>query len=474
MRSACCARRTEETTLTAAAALPPSPPAAALPPQAVAPRDKREALVVALMAELAAGPASRWAPYLAALPTTVDLHVPACWSAAERELICGTSCAASLRSGSDELPCGTVGAWREIVRQLAAVSGIIPQGATGRRLHAHATSLVAAYSFTLGDAKYQAMVPFFDALNHTHPELASVRLSHSAERGRLEMVLVRDVAAGQQVWNSYGPLGTSELVRRYGFALPDVNHYDSADIHARDVVSAAEKVMGPAHTAQVMTHSRTLKQLLSRRSVYQLHADGLPPPPLVLSMRLLCSPAQAVMRAGVCIAHGRPPPRLTTAEAHAVDARVQAALMQLCQAALARRRSIEPEGGAGGERSRLASLVHQAERRCFTALADHLHRDGSRAPCVRVSPGDAARLWRRSMCESARDAAMARRTWPSDLSNPRVARQLCLAGLLQLRAHGCGVECGHHHHHHHHEPLGCHSGCVHRHHDHHHEHAPPG
>jgi hypothetical protein len=33
-------------------------------PQDEAPRMKREALVVALMAELAAGEASRWAPYL--------------------------------------------------------------------------------------------------------------------------------------------------------------------------------------------------------------------------------------------------------------------------------------------------------------------------------------------------------------------------------------------------------------------------
>ena len=408
---------------------------------------------------------------MAVLPYAEELHVPACWSAAERELIRGTSCAARLRSGSDELPCGTGGAWREVVRPLAAQSGIIPQGTAGRGLHARATSLVAAYSFTLGDAGHQGMVPLWDALNHTHPELASVRLSHSAERGRLEMVLVRDVAAGQQVWNSYGPLGTSELVRRYGFALPGVNHYDSADIHARDVVAAAESVMGPAHTAKVMTHSCTLRQLLSRRSVYQLLADGLPPPAVVLSMRLLCSPAQAVMRAGVCIAHGRCPPRLTTVEALAVDARVQAALLLLCQAAISRRR-VEPEGAAGGERARLASLVQRAERRCFTALADHLRGDGSRVPCVRVSPGDAARLWRRSMCESARDAAMARRKWPPDLSSPRVARQLCLAGLLQLKAHGCGVDCGHQHHHR--EPLGCHSECVHRHHHHHHEHPPPG
>ena len=398
--------------------------------------------------------------------------MPACWSAAERQLMRGTSCADRLRGGSDELPCATRSAWRDVVRPLAEGSGILPQGAAGRRLHAHATALVAAYSFTIGDARHDAMVPFWDALNHTHPELASVRLSHSAERGRLEMVLVRDMAAGQQVWNSYGPLGTSELVRRYGFALPGVNHYDSADIHARDVVSAAGSVMGPGHTAQVMSHSRLLRQLLSRRRVHQLRADGLPPPALVLTMRLLCAPERAVMRAGACVARGRPPPRLSTAEAHAVDSHVQAALLQLCQAALARRRP--PPERAGGERARLASLVHTSERRCFEALADRLRRDDSPAPCVRVPRGDAAPLWRRSMCDSARDAAMTRRRrepGPSDLSSPRVVRQLSLAGLLQLRVHGCHAECGHHHEH---LPLGCQAECGHSHGHHHHAQLPPG
>lgn len=61
------------------------------------------------------------------------------------------------------------------------------------------------------------MVPFWDMLNHVSPERASVSLRHDPERARLEMVAVRPVAKGEEVFNSYGPLGNGELLRRYGF-----------------------------------------------------------------------------------------------------------------------------------------------------------------------------------------------------------------------------------------------------------------
>lgn len=61
------------------------------------------------------------------------------------------------------------------------------------------------------------MVPFWDMLNHVSPERATVALRHDPERARLEMVTVRRAAAGEEVFNTYGPLGNGELLRRYGF-----------------------------------------------------------------------------------------------------------------------------------------------------------------------------------------------------------------------------------------------------------------
>ena len=77
---------------------------------------------------------------------------------------------------------------------------------------------MAGYSFSLGErGAMQSMVPFWDMLNHAAPALASVALRHDAARGRLEMVSVRRCAAGSEVFNTYGPLGNAELLRRYGF-----------------------------------------------------------------------------------------------------------------------------------------------------------------------------------------------------------------------------------------------------------------
>ncbi len=133
--------------------------------------------------------------------------MPICWSRGEQRLLHGTSAEARLRGlldSDEELPSRTRTAWREVVAPLArrAPKLRLPRHGAGQRAHAHATALVSAYSFTLGDGKHQGMVPFWDALNHTHPEAASVRLRHDPRAGRLEMIIVRAVARGEQVYNT--------------------------------------------------------------------------------------------------------------------------------------------------------------------------------------------------------------------------------------------------------------------------------
>lgn len=88
---------------------------------AVAPRAQREALDLALCAELRAGDRSAYAPYLATLPSREALHVPCCWRSDELRALQGTVCLRRLRSlsGSDELPCATRAAWRDLGVPLA-------------------------------------------------------------------------------------------------------------------------------------------------------------------------------------------------------------------------------------------------------------------------------------------------------------------------------------------------------------------
>lgn len=53
-----------------------------------------------------------------------------------------------------------------------------------------AIGIVASYSFTLGDDKFQALVPLWDALNHKTGQ-ANVSLKHCPDQGALQMVATK-------------------------------------------------------------------------------------------------------------------------------------------------------------------------------------------------------------------------------------------------------------------------------------------
>ena len=135
-----------------------------------------------------------------------------------------------------------------------------------RRLYLHATALVAAFSFTLGEpddddandsedsfeapsdserchreqhATTQAMVPFWDMLNHREPAAACVRLDHDEASRSLRMIATRAVREGEEVFNTYGALGDEELLRRYGFVMRRNPHGGGAEVDARELLAAA-------------------------------------------------------------------------------------------------------------------------------------------------------------------------------------------------------------------------------------------
>ena len=115
------------------------------------------------------------------------------------------------------------------------------------RLYRDAVNIVASYSFTLGEdeTETQALVPFWDMLNHAHPALASVKLSHDASTNRLNMIAVRDIRKGDEIFNTYGELSDGELLRRYGF-LPTSsrNPHNSVTISFKELFAACDKVYG--------------------------------------------------------------------------------------------------------------------------------------------------------------------------------------------------------------------------------------
>ena len=254
------------------------------------PRLEREALVLAVMAEMSRGEESEFAPYLAALPTLRATHSPLGWSGAELAELEGTSALNSMTSAEDEsleLPSMTADHWKHVARpflqrnpEFARMPGA---GAddddhddedddaaeeNARRMYLHATALVAGFSFTLGEDDdsveddaaaaaadddddsdsqvstggdtVQAMVPFWDMLNHVEPESSSVRLDHDEDANTLRMIAIRPHAKGEEVFNTYGAAGDAELLRRYGFVMRRNPHGGGVEVSTAECLAAAE------------------------------------------------------------------------------------------------------------------------------------------------------------------------------------------------------------------------------------------
>ena len=254
------------------------------------PRLEREALVLAVMAEMSRGEESEFAPYLAALPTLRATHSPLGWSGAELSELEGTSALNRMTSAEDEsleLPSMTADHWKHVARpflqrnpEFARMPGA---GAddddhddedddaaeeNARRMYLHATALVAGFSFTLGEDDdsveddaaaaaadddddsdsqvstggdtVQAMVPFWDMLNHVEPESSSVRLDHDEDANTLRMIAIRPHAKGEEVFNTYGAAGDAELLRRYGFVMRRNPHGGGVEVSTAECLAAAE------------------------------------------------------------------------------------------------------------------------------------------------------------------------------------------------------------------------------------------
>jgi N-lysine methyltransferase SETD6 len=246
-----------------------------------APRLDREALVLAVMCEIARGNESNLAPYLNQLPNLRATHSPLAWRADELYELKGTTCLHRTFDQEDEsaeLPSMTHEHWRLVAKPFFEE---YPQYKVSddelflKKTYLHATALVAGFSFTLGEEddvedeeafegcvpvndendgdehsdhshdheqphqSTQAMVPFWDMLNHVEPNRACVRLEYDEHAQVLKMVMVRDVKNGEQVFNTYGALGDDELLRRYGFVSPHNPHGGNAEVSLREVVAAA-------------------------------------------------------------------------------------------------------------------------------------------------------------------------------------------------------------------------------------------
>lgn len=88
------------------------------------------------------------------------------------------------------------------------------------------------------ESTVKAMVPLADILN-AHTRLCNANLFH--EENLLEMRAIKDIPKGEQVYNTYGDLPNSDLLRRYGYVETGGNAFDVTEISTERVLKCVRE-----------------------------------------------------------------------------------------------------------------------------------------------------------------------------------------------------------------------------------------
>ncbi|XP_078182167.1 SET domain-containing protein [Carex rostrata] len=250
-------------------------------------------LTVALMYERALGPASQWYDYFGVLPEREC--VPLVWSDEEVEsLLAGTELDKIVKQDKQFMSED----WEECIEPLI---GSFNLGADSFSLENYfsAKTLVSSRAFEIDEYHGYGMVPLADLFNHktgaehvhfTRPESddegdddddedddddkisdlsgdeQSSVVDHSTSSSdntegdnpaALEMIIVRHVNAGSEVFNTYGYTGNAALLHRYGFTEPD-NQFDIVNIELTLVLKCCSSQFSKQYTKSRLSLWRKL------------------------------------------------------------------------------------------------------------------------------------------------------------------------------------------------------------------------
>ncbi|CAM9709133.1 unnamed protein product [Phaeothamnion confervicola] len=185
--------------------------------------------VLRLLHELGLGDASPFAPYLAVLPCAH--RIPIQWTAEERALLRGTAAETLAAAGRLEKDFRVF----EAVRALHP--GLWAAGVCTAEAFARAVMWVRSRGFTVFGDPF--MVPCADMFNHD-PDQQNVEFRSDGE-AHFEMVAVRRVPRGGELFASVGRLPNCTLVDSFGFVLKD-NAFDTVPIPTATVTAACERM----------------------------------------------------------------------------------------------------------------------------------------------------------------------------------------------------------------------------------------
>lgn len=219
-------------------------------------------LSVAMMYERSLKEKSVWDGYFKVLNEREE--VPVVWSNEEVELLCGTELHKVVKHDKNCLHDD----WKVHIEPLIQPYNLDPSY-FGVEQYFSAKSLVSSRSFEIDDYHGYGMVPLADLFNHKtgaeHVHFTGQNLSSSSgdedydiddvseeksvietlstsssgsdddaknpehDPDTLEMITVREVEAGAEIFNTYGTMGNAALLHRYGFTEED-NTYDIVNI----------------------------------------------------------------------------------------------------------------------------------------------------------------------------------------------------------------------------------------------------
>ncbi|CAA7060483.1 unnamed protein product [Microthlaspi erraticum] len=325
-------------------------------------------LSVALMYERSLGEESPWSGYLQILPFQEDL--PLVWSIDDFDsLLSGTELHKVVKEDHGLI----LEDWEESIKPLtSSLPTNVDPDSFGIKAYLAAKSLIASRSFQIDDYHGSGMVPLADLFNHktgaedvhftaesSHSEsdtetdesedadedepssTSSPSPEHSFEdvpgeitddqakeeeedeeenssvlqddQSGLKMIMVKNVPAGAEVFNTYGLMGNAALLHRYGFTELD-NPYDIVNIDLELVTEWSSSSFTSRHTRARLAFWRKLgySGCESQNSEYfEVSSTGEPQSELLILLYLLLLPEDAYNKLDVATSTTEACPEIT-------------------------------------------------------------------------------------------------------------------------------------------------------------------
>ncbi|KAM5452102.1 Ribosomal lysine N-methyltransferase 4 [Microsporum audouinii] len=214
-------------------------------------------LIIVMIYEYYQGEQSRWEPYFRILPTSFDTLM--FWTEAQLQELQGCAVVDKIgKSAADEaILQKVVPLIQANPHRFPARSGMPPLDSSDALLClAHRMgSLIMAYAFDIEktegadddaaedgymtddeDEPAKGMVPLADIFN-ADAQRNNARLFQ--EEGSFVMKAIKNIQAGEEIFNDYGELPRADLLRRYGYVTDNYAQYDVVEFSLDSICNAA-------------------------------------------------------------------------------------------------------------------------------------------------------------------------------------------------------------------------------------------